>query len=91
MLWTILVILLVLWLIGFFILRNGWFSLFEMGSRGATPGKRMLGLRVVARDGARLTGAASHIRSVPCSTTPPSANNLSAAESRAMNTTGPVS
>jgi uncharacterized RDD family membrane protein YckC len=48
----------VLWLIGFFVLRNGWFSLFEMGSRGATPGKRLLGLRVVARDGARLTGAA---------------------------------
>ena len=48
----------VLWLIGFFILRNGWFSLFEMGSRGATPGKRLMGLRVVARDGARLTGAA---------------------------------
>jgi uncharacterized RDD family membrane protein YckC len=48
----------VLWLIGFFILRNGWFSLFEMGGRGATPGKRLLGLRVVARDGARLTGAA---------------------------------
>ena len=48
----------VLWLIGAFILRNGWFSLFEMGSRGATPGKRLMGLRVVARDGARLTGAA---------------------------------
>ena len=48
----------VLWLIGSFILRNGWFSLFEMGSRGATPGKRLMGLRVVARDGARLTGAA---------------------------------
>src|SRR4051794_22625389 len=48
----------VLWLIGFFLLRNGWFSLFEMGSRGATPGKRLMGLRVVARDGARLTGAA---------------------------------
>lgn len=47
-----------LWLIGFFVLRNGWFSLFEMGSRGATPGKRLMGLRVVARDGARLTGAA---------------------------------
>src|SRR5438270_14047021 len=29
----------VLWLIGFFILRHGWFSLFEMGSRGATAGK----------------------------------------------------
>jgi uncharacterized RDD family membrane protein YckC len=50
--------LLVLWLLGFFILRNGWFALFEMGSRGATPGKRLMGLRVVARDGARLTGAA---------------------------------
>lgn len=50
--------LVILWLIGFFILRNGWFSLFEMGSRGATPGKRLMGLRVVARDGARLTGAA---------------------------------
>ncbi|HYJ83239.1 MAG TPA: RDD family protein, partial [Allosphingosinicella sp.] len=38
--------------------RNGWFSLFEMGGRGATPGKRLMGLRVVARDGARLTGGA---------------------------------
>ena len=48
----------ILWLLGFFVLRNGWFTLFEMGGRGATPGKRLLGLRVVARDGARLTGAA---------------------------------
>ncbi|MES2904486.1 MAG: RDD family protein, partial [Pseudomonadota bacterium] len=47
-----------LWLVGFFLLRNGWFTLFEMGSRGATPGKLVMGLRVVARDGARLTGAA---------------------------------
>jgi uncharacterized RDD family membrane protein YckC len=48
----------ILWLIGFFALRNGWFTLFEMGGRGATPGKRVMGLRVVARDGARLTGGA---------------------------------
>ncbi|MEN2790822.1 RDD family protein [Sphingomonas oligophenolica] len=48
----------ILWLIGFFTLRNGWFILFEMGGRGATPGKRVMGLRVVARDGARLTGGA---------------------------------
>lgn len=48
----------ILWLLGFFVLRNGWFVLFEMGGRGATPGKRLLGLRVVARDGARLTGGA---------------------------------
>jgi uncharacterized RDD family membrane protein YckC len=51
-------LLVILWLIGAFVLRNGWFSLFEMGNRGATPGKRLMGLRVVARDGARLTGAA---------------------------------
>src|SRR6202000_1495397 len=46
------------WLVGFFLLRNGWCALFEMGGRGATPGKRMVGLRVIARDGARLTGGA---------------------------------
>ena len=51
-------LLLILWLIGFFVLRNGWFILFEMGGRGATPGKMVLGLRVVARDGAPLTGGA---------------------------------
>jgi uncharacterized RDD family membrane protein YckC len=51
-------LLVILWLLGFFVLRNGWFSLFEMGGRGATPGKRLMGLRVVARDGARLTGGA---------------------------------
>ncbi|WP_420144646.1 RDD family protein [Sphingobium sp.] len=51
-------IFLILWLIGAFVLRNGWFMLFEMGGRGATPGKRLLGLRVVARDGGRLTGGA---------------------------------
>lgn len=48
-------ILTVLWLLGFFFLRNCWFSFFEMGTRGATPGKRLVGLRVVARDGARLS------------------------------------
>ena len=48
----------IIWLLAFFVLRNGWFVLFEMGGRGATPGKRLMGLRVVARDGARLTGGA---------------------------------
>ncbi len=51
-------LLVIVWLLGFFVLRFGWFTLFEMGGRGATPGKRILGLRVVARDGARLTGGA---------------------------------
>ncbi|QBM76301.1 RDD family protein [Sphingomonas sp. AAP5] len=48
----------VLWLLGFFVLRNGWFALFELSGSGSTPGKRLVGLRVVARDGARLTGGA---------------------------------
>ncbi|KEQ51638.1 RDD family protein [Sphingobium chlorophenolicum] len=51
-------IVMILWLVGAFVLRNGWFTLFEMGGRGATPGKRLLGLRVIARDGGRLTGGA---------------------------------
>ncbi|WP_293976836.1 RDD family protein [Sphingomonas sp.] len=50
--------LMILWLIGFFLLRNAWFILFEGGGRAATIGKRAMGLRVVARDGGQLTGAA---------------------------------
>lgn len=38
-----------------FLLLNGYFLFFELGPRGATPGKRMLGIRVAARDGGRLT------------------------------------
>lgn len=48
----------ILWLLGFFILRNFYFTLFESGGRAATLGKRALKLRVVARDGGRLTGGA---------------------------------
>ena len=48
----------IVWLLGAFVLRNGWFVLYELGGRGATPGKRLIGLRVIARDGARLTGGA---------------------------------
>jgi uncharacterized RDD family membrane protein YckC len=51
-------LMVILWLLGFFVLRNGWFVLFEIGGRGATPGKMALGLRVVAGDGAPLTGGA---------------------------------
>eukprot|EP01136_Pigoraptor_vietnamica_P000231 Opistho-1_new@25276 len=47
-----------IWLLGFFLLRNFYFTLFESGTRAATPGKRALKLRVVARDGGRLTGGA---------------------------------
>ena len=49
---------LIIWLLGFFILRTFWFILFELGQRAATPGKRITGIRVVARDGGRLTADA---------------------------------
>ncbi len=38
-----------------FLARYGYFLYFELGPRAATPGKRLLGLRVAARDGGRLT------------------------------------
>jgi uncharacterized RDD family membrane protein YckC len=44
-----------LWTIGLFLLRNFYFTWFEARPRGATPGKRALGLRVIARNGGRLT------------------------------------
>lgn len=48
----------IIWLLGFFLLRSFWFILFELGQRAATPGKRMVGIRVVARNGGRLTADA---------------------------------
>lgn len=48
----------VVWMLGAFLLRTFWFIGFELGSRAATPGKRMMGIRVVARDGGRLTADA---------------------------------
>lgn len=43
------------WLVFFFFVRNFYYIFFEIGQRAATPGKRVLGLRVAARDGGRLT------------------------------------
>ncbi len=47
-----------IWMLGAFLLRTFWFIGFELGSRAATPGKRLMGIRVVARDGGRLTADA---------------------------------
>lgn len=52
----------IIWLLGFFGLRNFYFLVFEMGPRAATPGKRAVGLRVAARDGGRLTADAVFAR-----------------------------
>ena len=48
----------IVWLLGFFVLRNFYFIIMEMGPRAATFGKRSVGTRVVARSGGRLTADA---------------------------------
>ena len=45
-----------------FFIRSGYFIFFEMGRRAATPGKRVMRLRVIAHDGGRLTPAAVFTR-----------------------------
>ena len=52
----------VIWLLGFFLLRNAYFFAFEMGGRAATPGKRVMGLRVAARGGGPLRADAVFAR-----------------------------
>jgi uncharacterized RDD family membrane protein YckC len=52
----------IIWLLTFFFLRNFYFIAFELGPRAATPGKRILGLRVASRDGGRLTANAIFAR-----------------------------
>ena len=50
-------------LAGFFI-WNGYFLFFELRWRGSTPGKRMVGLKVVSRDGGPLTTGAVFARNL---------------------------
>ena len=46
----------------FFFLRSFYFTAFEMGPRAATPGKRVMGIRVASRRGARLPTSAVFAR-----------------------------
>jgi uncharacterized RDD family membrane protein YckC len=52
----------VIWLIGFFVLRNFYFMLFELGARAATPGKRIMKIRVASRTGGVLRADAIFAR-----------------------------
>ena len=45
-----------------FVAGNAYFMIFELTARAATPGKRIMGLRVAARDGGRLTAEAVFAR-----------------------------
>jgi uncharacterized RDD family membrane protein YckC len=51
-----------IWLLVWFFLRNFYFMAFELSPRAATPGKRMQGLRVAARNGGPLTAEAIFAR-----------------------------
>src|SRR3546814_17058770 len=59
-------VMLSIWMLGGFLLRNFWFIGFALGQRAATPGKRLLGIRYVAADGGRTAAdtvvARNHIR-----------------------------
>uniref|UniRef100_UPI002615F5DD RDD family protein n=1 Tax=Novosphingobium sp. TaxID=1874826 RepID=UPI002615F5DD len=56
--------LVVIWIIAMFLFRNAWFLLFELGPRGATPGKRIAGIRIAARGTERLTTEAVIARNI---------------------------
>lgn len=45
----------IIWLLGAFVLRNFYFTMFECSARGATPGKRLMRIRVAARNGGALS------------------------------------
>lgn len=52
----------IVWLVGAFVLRNAYFTFFELSPRAATPGKRIIGIRVASRDGGRLRAEAVFAR-----------------------------
>lgn len=52
----------VLWSLIAFLLRSFYFTLFELGRRAATPGKRVLKIRVASRGKARLSAASVFAR-----------------------------
>jgi uncharacterized RDD family membrane protein YckC len=45
----------ILWFAAMFLFRHAYFLYFELGPRGATPGKRISRIRIAARGGGRLT------------------------------------
>jgi len=53
---------LVIWLLVSFVVSNAYFIVLELTPRAATLGKRIMGVRVAARDGGRLTAEAIFIR-----------------------------
>lgn len=53
-----------IWILGFFVLDQGYFMVSEIASRGRTLGKAAVGLRVVARDGGSADTASLALRNL---------------------------
>ncbi|MFM1977010.1 MAG: hypothetical protein RL145_1856 [Pseudomonadota bacterium] len=54
----------IVWILIAFAVRNFYFTFFELSAKAATPGKRMMGLRVAARHGGRLEAQAVLVRNI---------------------------
>ena len=52
----------IIWFFGIFLLENFWFTGWEMQARAATPGKRIMKIRVAMRSGGQLTADAIFVR-----------------------------
>ena len=52
----------IIWILLFFFLRNFYFTAFEITPKAATPGKRLMKIRVASRKGDRLTAPAVFAR-----------------------------
>lgn len=55
---------LIVWFLMAFAVRNFYFTYFELSAKAATPGKRMMGLRVAARHGGRLEAQSVLVRNI---------------------------
>jgi uncharacterized RDD family membrane protein YckC len=55
---------LVIFMLGYFILMNFWFTIFELRWNGQTPGKRIMKIRVIESRGGPLSGRAVVVRNI---------------------------
>lgn len=55
-------VVVIVWMVGFFVIRNFYFFAFELSPKAATPGKRMLKIRVASRGGGVLKADAIFAR-----------------------------
>jgi uncharacterized RDD family membrane protein YckC len=55
---------LIIFMLGYFVLMNFWFTIFELRWNGQTPGKRIMKIRVIESRGGPLSGRAVVVRNI---------------------------